>query len=101
MTPRQATATAALLSAQPLTYRHYGVWWWHVKDELRRNGVQMAMLGPEDDEYARGFYSGMTVDELDEAAWTEQQVNATLNPLSEIVTAPDGADYTILDRDVE
>ncbi len=52
MTPQQARNAVALMQRTPMFYRNFGVWWWHIKAEVKRHGYgveQLYLLGDYDD----------------------------------------------------
>ncbi len=44
MTPDQAVNIVQMLRAEPLYYRNFGPYWWHVKKQLKANGHTSAVL---------------------------------------------------------
>ena len=104
MTPQQARNVVAILQKDPFFYRNFGVWWWHVKSELKRNEFgpdQLYFLGDYTDVSAQRFYSDLTTVELDNEAY-EQQWNHTFHKFNNNMSfTPDGDPYLVLDEDVE
>lgn len=106
MNATQARNVVLTLQADPFAYRNFGVWWWHVKSELKRNGFtrdNLQHLGDYcDDGAVEHYYDGMTLDDLDREAFAVNAVASVSgdsgNPLS---TTPDGELYLLQDADVE
>ena len=104
MTKEQAQNVVAILQKVPFYYRNFGVWWWHVKDELKRNGfdrAQLFHLGPFTDPSVKHYYEGMSREELDAAAYEFQYAQTFVKYNSNMVSTPDGETYLIHDQDAE
>ena len=102
MTYDQARNVAVLLAADPLYYRNYGPYWWHVKAELRRLGFgeQLEFLGAYEDPSAKQFTDGVTPGDMARTAFAFQRAAMTEGPnRNEHVL--DGVSYTVRDGDVE
>ncbi|MCU0912953.1 MAG: hypothetical protein MUC88_00145 [Planctomycetes bacterium] len=104
MTKEQAQNVVAILQKVPLYYRNFGIWWWHVKSELKRNGFgpdQLFHLGPFTDPSATPYYAGISPAELDRRAYSFQYAHAFSKYNSNMTSSPDGELYLIHDQDVE
>jgi len=104
MTKQQAFTAVALLQKNPLYYRNFGIWWWHVKDELKRNGFdrdQLYHLGDFDDPSVRHYYEGMSTLDLDNEAYEYQYDHTFAEYNSNMTITPDGEQYLIQDQDAE
>lgn len=105
MTLGQARNVVLLLQGEPLYYRNYGVWWWHVKRELKRLGFSrenLAHLGDfEDRACADHYYEGLSPAELDREAAEYQFSAAMVHRNEPMATAPDGEVYLLHDQDAE
>ena len=100
----QAQNVVALLQKVPMYYRNFGIWWWHVKDELKRNGFdrdQLYHLGDFTDPSVRPYYEGMTRAELDAAAYRQQYAHTFHKYNVNQTHTPDGEVYLIHDQDAE
>jgi len=106
MTPQQARNVVAILQKDPLFYRNFGVWWWHVKGQLKANGFttdNLSSLGDFTDQsdLVVDSYEGLTTVDLDRKAYEFQwdhtfhkyNVNTSLTPSGEV--------YMVQDQDVE
>ena len=104
MTARQARSAVNLLERDPCYYRNFGVWWWHVKRELKRLGYtqeQIQALGSFEDESATRYYDGKSEIELDALALNHQYRHSFLCYNAYTSTAPDGTVYALHDQDAE
>lgn len=104
MNKMQASNAVAILQKEPLYYRNFGVWWWHIKAELKRNGYgadQLFHLGSFTDPSVSHYYEGMSTVERDNEAYEVQYANALNFRNNNLSTAPDGERYLICDQDVE
>jgi hypothetical protein len=104
MTRQQAHNVVALLQKEPMAYRNFGVWWWHVKSELKRHGFgkdQLHHLGPFDDASVHHYYDGLTTVQRDNEAYEYQYVHAFHKYGVNVSAAPDGETYLIHDQDAE
>jgi hypothetical protein len=100
----QATNTVALLQKVPFYYRNFGIWWWHVKSELKRNGFgqdQLVHLGPYTDPSVAPYYEGKTTAQLDHEAFSYQYAHAISQYNVNRAMTPDGEPYLIHDQDAE
>jgi len=97
-----AASTLQLLQEDPRRYRNYGVYWYLVKEVLKR-------FYTRDNLYLLGDYRDLTVIErmpphtdLQEAlaaAVEEYRQNASFNLGRQAVAAPDGEVFTLIDPD--
>jgi len=104
MTRIQAHNVVALLQKEPMAYRNFGLWWWHVKRELKRNGFdrdQLYHLGEFTDPSVESYYEGMATVELDNAAYRYQYAHAFHKYGVNMGHTPDGEPYLIHDQDAE
>lgn len=104
MTKEQAHNVVALLQKVPLYYRNFGIWWWHVKRELKRNGFgpdQLFHLGGYTDPSVARYYSGLETVELDNRAYSYQYAHTFSKYNSNMASTPDGEPYLVHDQDVE
>jgi len=104
MTKRQAYNTVALLQKEPFYYRNFGIWWWYIKAELKRNGfdkAQLYYLGDFTDPSVKEFYEGLTREQVEHEAWSYQYDHAVHSYNSNLARTPDGDPYLIHDQDVE
>lgn len=104
MNKMQANNVVILLQKVPMYYRNFGIWWWHVKGELKRLGFdqdQLAHLGPFSDPSVLPYYEGMTKQELDDAAFTQQYAHTWHKYNVNMSSTPDGESYLICDQDAE
>lgn len=104
MTPGQAHNVATILQADPLAYRNFGVWWWHVKQELLRNGLDenvLPHLGGFTDRNADAHYADVPEAERDRYAFAEQYSAAVTQPHGKWCRTPGGDPYWLHDEDVE
>jgi hypothetical protein len=104
MNNQQSRNVVAVLQRDPLYYRNFGVWWWHIKSELRRNGfdsAQLSGLGSFTDPSVVPIYAGMTRAELDNKAFSHQWDHTFHKMNSNASFAPDGEVYQVQDQDVE
>ncbi len=100
----QARNVVVQLQAEPLDYRNFGVYWWHVKDELKRHGFtqdNLQHLGGFTDPQAARYYAGLEPDELTSRAFELQADGAFVVAQSQWGYTPDGDVYFLLDEDVE
>lgn len=106
MTPEQATNIVHMLRSDPLYYRNFGPFWWHVKRQLKANGfttLALASLGDfEDaDEMVTEKYAGRTIDELDDLAYeTAASAAAFSRDSADYVDDETGETYRVFDEDV-
>jgi hypothetical protein len=104
MNNNQSKNVVALLQRDPLFYRNFGPWWWHVKAELKRNGfdkAQLSGLGSFTDASVAPIYEGMSTKALDDEAFTHQW-NHTFHKYNNNTSfTPDGEVYQVQDQDVE
>lgn len=105
MNLEQARAVVLVLQSRPLYYRNFGVWWWHVKRELKRLGFtrdNLAHLGDfEDTACVEHYYAGLSPAELTAEAFAYQASAAQSQDGNPRATAPDGEVYLLLDEDAE
>jgi len=104
MNAQQSRNVVAVLQQDPFYYRNFGVWWWHVKSELRRNGYtvdQLQHVGPFTDPSITDIYAGMSGVELDDAAFNHQAVHTFHKYNNNHSFTPDGEVYLVQDQDVE
>jgi len=104
MTHAQARAVVEVLQADPLYYRNFGVWWWRVKDELKRHGFtreNLHHLGKADDPAARRYYHGVSHEELDGLAFEHSEEHTFANYNDPVSYAPDHEAYRLHDHDAE
>jgi len=104
VTVPQARNIVALLQKVPLYYRNFGIWWWHVKAELKRHGYrqdQLQHLGPFTDPSVEPYYAGKTTEELDTEAYSYQYAHTFSEYNSNLTMTPDGEVYMIQDQDAE
>lgn len=105
MTLEHARAVALALQDRPLVYRNFGVWWWHVKAELKRLGFTrdtLPHLGSfHDPACAEHYYTGLTSADLAAEAFGYQASAAFVHDCGPVATAPDGELYLLRDEDVE
>ncbi len=105
MTLDQARGVVLLLEHEPFYYRNFGVWWWHVKRELKRLGFtrdNLAHLGTfEDGDCVEHYYAGLSPEDLDDEAFTYQYDAALRHRDNSEASTPDGEVYRLLDEDAE
>lgn len=104
MTKQQARNVVSLIQKVPFYYRNFGVWWWHIKSELKRNGydqAQLQHLGSFTDPSVKHYYEGKTTEELDDLAWEYQYAHTFHAYNSNQTATPDGETYLIQDQDAE
>ena len=102
MTYDQARNVATQLVADPLYYRNFGPYWWHVKAELKRLGFgeQLEFLGAYEDPSAKQFAVAEAPGDMTRTAFAFQRAAMTEGPnRNEHVI--DGESYTIRDGDME
>jgi len=100
----QSRNVVAILQKQPLYYRNFGVWWWHVKRELKRQGYQadqLHHLGDFEDSLGAEYLDGKSVKELDEVAFSHQWEHTFDKYNQNRHVTPDGEVYFLHDEDVE
>ena len=101
----QATQIVSLLQKVPLHYRNFGIYWWHIKAELKRLGFTKAVLpilGDYDDPAAKQYYAGKKTDLLEEEAFVFQIEHARHKYCSNHSFIPaDNEVYIIQDHDLE
>lgn len=104
MNSNQTRNVVAILQRDPLYYRNFGIWWWHIKRELKRNGVgrdELSNLGEYHDPTADDYYEGMSTLELDNEAFAYQYAHTYAKYNGSSTYTPDGDVYLIHDQDVE
>lgn len=104
MTPSQARNVVAIIQREPLFYRNFGVYWWHVKRELKRLGYdqeQLACLGDYHDPLVDEVYKGLSSAELDNLAFETQYTAATLHRNRDLHFSMVLGPYVIRDGDAE
>ena len=104
MTREQAFNVVSLLQKDPFYYRNFGVWWWHVKRQLKRNGFdqpQLQHLGGFTDPSVEPYYTGRSVRDLDREAFSYQHEHAFSDYNSPNAMTPDGEIYLVQDQDAE
>lgn len=104
MTYAQANNVVILLQKVPMYYRNFGIWWWHVKRELKRHGFdqdQLQHLGAFFDPSIEHYYEGMSRTELDHAAYDYQYAHTFDKYNVNMTSTPDGEVYLIHDQDAE
>jgi hypothetical protein len=104
MTLLQAQNVVILLQKVPLYYRNFGLWWWHVKRELKRNGFdkdQLYHLGEFTDPSVEHFFEGKDTVELDNEAYSYQYAHTFHKYNVNMGFTPDGEPYLIHDQDAE
>nr|CAB4128749.1 hypothetical protein UFOVP114_71 [uncultured Caudovirales phage] len=100
----QARNVVTLLQSDPLAYRRFGVWWYHVKKQLKRHGFDdkmLAHLGNYTDAAATAHYKGLSEQDLDDQAFDAQAAQQFEGASSGWGFSPDGEQYHLLDEDVE
>ncbi len=104
MNIQQCRNVVAILQKQPLYYRNFGPWWWHIKSELKRNGFttdNLSNLGDFTDPSVLHIYEGMTTRQIDDEAF-EHQWNHTFHKYNNNTSfTPEGEVYLVQDQDVE
>jgi len=104
MNDTQARNVVALLQMDPLYYRNFGIYWWHIKTELKRMGYdqrQLSHLGDFADPTVDSVYKGRSATELTLAAF-EYQADATFHQYNGVKHLDDEIGvYLLLDNDVE
>ena len=104
MNKQQARNVVSIIQREPMFYRNFGPWWWHVKSELKRNGFdkeQLSILGDYTDESVDYIYSGLSTKQKDDDAF-EHQWNHTFHKYNNNTSfTPDGEVYQVLDQDAE
>jgi len=104
MTKQQANNIVALLQKVPFYYRNFGIWWWHVKRELKRLGFgqdQLFHLGPFTDPSVEPYYREKTTAELDALAYDHQYAHTFHKYNVNMSHTPDGETYLVHDQDAE
>lgn len=104
MNKHQARNAVALLQKEPLYYRNFGIWWWHIKAELKRLGydkAQLYHLGDYTDPSVAEYYAGLSTAERDYEAYTYQHAHAFEHYNTARAMTPDGETYLIHDQDAE
>jgi hypothetical protein len=104
MTKEQAFNVVSLIQREPFYYRNFGVWWYHVKNELKRLGYdqdQLHHLGGFTDPIAEAYYIGKTTEQLDREAFSYQYAHTFHKRNGNQCATPDGETYLILDQDAE
>lgn len=104
MTYQQAHTIVGMLQKDHFFYRNFGVWWWHVKSELKRHGFkknQLYHLGDFFDPSVDEFYEGKSEAELDNEAYEYQRDHTFHKYNSNAAITPDGDPYLIHDQDAE
>lgn len=104
MNVQQARNVTAILQRDPLYYRNFGIWWYHVKAELKRHGIdksQLPNLGDYTCPVATAYYQGMSGSALDAEAFDHQYVQTFHKYNSNMSATPDGEVYQVQDQDVE
>jgi len=99
-----AVSVRALLDEDPRRYRNFGIWWFMIKNLLRRfyDRHEMPQLGTFVDTtvidrmpWVQGLNEGLLL-----AAETYQH-NATFNPCNNEQEDDEGQHFTLLDPDIE
>ena len=107
MNEQTVRAIVALLQRDPLYYRNFGFFWWFVKNELKRAGIerdQLPNLGDYTDERCEAWYKtqrhadlvGMALEHQEIAAFLDYNSNSHVAPI-----AAGGGVYVVYDGDVE
>lgn len=96
---------AQIIQADPLYYRHFGVYWWHMKRMLRAAGYNQSVSIAFGDEYP-DHEALHKFDDLSDAdflvlALQEQLENAQNRWHSKWQADADGEEYLLHDPDVE
>lgn len=106
MTPEQAANIVQMLRGDPYYYRNFGVYWWHVKRQLKANGHTVAVLPhlgdfEDPDPVVAEKYDGLSGAELDRLAFLEAAENSIYhrNDASH-VDDETGETYYLYDEDV-
>lgn len=94
----------AMLQREPLAYRHYGVYWWRIKQIIKDIGwgqEVLHILGDYTDREMLERSMRMSEDEFLKAAMAEAAHNARFRPYQRVQTDPEtDEEYTILDEDL-
>jgi len=107
MTPEQARNIVAILQRDPMYYRNFGIWWWHIKAELKRHGYgtdQLYLLGDYDDESWKDTYQGLSPEQRTKEALEHQAIHLFHkynNNTSLLPTRSGGGVYVLYDGDAE
>jgi hypothetical protein len=104
MKAQQARNVVALLQKEPLYYRNFGIWWWHIKKALKLQGFtkdQLQHLGTYADPTADPYYEGKTAEQLENEAFLHQFNHTFASYNNNQSHTPDGEVYVVLDNDVE
>lgn len=107
MTDQMARAITAMLQLDPLYYRNFGFYWWFVKLELKRAGIdrdQLPTLGDYTDSRCEDWYRTQRTSELLGTALEYQRQAAFLDYNGNTHAAPidaGGGVYVVYDGDVE
>ena len=104
MNKAQARNVVALIQKEPFYYRNFGIWWWHVKRQLKKHGYdkdQLYCLGDFHDPTADDYYEGLSEEQLDNEAYDYQYIHAVNSYNSTHAMTPDGEVYHTHDQDAE
>lgn len=105
MNAEQGTQIVQLLRNEPLFYKNFGPYWWHVKSELRRLGHGadvLPHLGSYQDPspLVSDTYAGKTPEQIDEEAFATASMNAAVQRNATEHVLDDGDVYALVDEDV-
>ena len=100
----QSRNVVAIIQKEPFYYLNFGVYWWHIKRELKRQGYgpdQLHHLGDYEDTLGAEYLNGQSVKELDIKAF-EYQWDHTFDMYNQSRhLTPDGEVYFLHDEDAE
>ncbi len=102
--PKTLATILGMLQAEPLRYRHFGVYWWAVKRMLKQHAYgpeQLYFLGSYTDPEAELRLPSTTDAYLLALAIDEQKHRAQSEWDSPDCYFPDGEPYQLFDADVE